>query len=226
MSAYETSGTVAVPHACDGLAFALESPDTPFHYSPTFRAYSVHDRTGGTEKGLDFCPFCGAPFPLSLRDLYLDRFFDAHPDADLGDVPCQEGLRGGDAWWRDDPELTCAVVEIPVTGEQRFPRPCSPAEADLVAAACRMDPGGASPALFAVGRPVWFFPATRRLVADLACRAVPGTEFIQLETPDERLIAFLDVIEGRVVEVTWGETASSVWMGPGDDDSAAWRLAG
>lgn len=223
MSGYGTSGPLALPHACVSLEFALESPNTQFHYRPAFREYSIRDRAVEAEMFIDFCPFCGVRFPPSLRDLFMDRFFDEFPDADLADLPPTGDLRDGDAWWRNDPELTCDVVEIPVMAERRVVRPCSRAEADLVALACRLDSGDALPGLFVAGRPVWFYPAQRRIVSEEVSDDAPGRDFIQLESVDESRVAFIDVCDGRAFGLSWGESASSVWVDLEHRGPSTWR---
>lgn len=72
----------------------------PLDYEPRIREYRLpHYGESNVSQVLEFCPFCGAELPPSLRDAYGDaleklglEFFDEPPEQFLSD-----------AWWWPQP---------------------------------------------------------------------------------------------------------------------------
>ena len=87
-----------LPHACDDMREVLESEESALAYNPRFRDYSIAYIDSDSVQIIDYCPFCGAKLPDSLRDEWFDRLealgFD---DPWVDDIP--EEFRD-DRWWR------------------------------------------------------------------------------------------------------------------------------
>lgn len=92
-----TSNSVYLPHASKTMRAAIADLRTPLEYEPRLREYRIPRRESESSQTLDFCPFCGAQLPPSLRDAYGDKlealgleFFEEPP----------EPFRS-DRWWRN-----------------------------------------------------------------------------------------------------------------------------
>jgi len=81
-------------------------------YSPQFREFGLYYHDGDPNvRGeqsisiqlIEWCPFCGAPLPSSLRDLWFERMYESFGKSDLvygkSKVPREYE---SDLWWRRD----------------------------------------------------------------------------------------------------------------------------
>jgi len=105
------------PHPCDGMARALDDLSIPLAYNDKFREHSIPIQDGGSSVAIiQFCPFCGAKLPDSLRDEWFERLDQLGLEPDSPELPLD--LRSG-AWWRrtrPSPEKvskSCCHVGIP-----------------------------------------------------------------------------------------------------------------
>lgn len=53
------------------MAQAVRDPEIPISYYPVFREYSL-DLNSPASKRIDYCPWCSAKLPSSLRDKFFD----------------------------------------------------------------------------------------------------------------------------------------------------------
>ena len=87
------------PHYCETMRYAL-TPDegVPLIYRPKFREYGIPIFDGGPAVMLiDYCPWCGAALPPSLRDEWFEEM--QRRGLEPGDdQPPPDMLT--DAWWR------------------------------------------------------------------------------------------------------------------------------
>lgn len=62
------------PHACSDMLRSLADIDTPLVYNDRLREYGlqVRFRGGNTWDEVNFCPWCGADLPTSLRDEWFE----------------------------------------------------------------------------------------------------------------------------------------------------------
>lgn len=91
MSAY------TLPHACPEMSRFVTDTQVPVSYNARFREYSLSLQGSGGHQLIDFCPWCGAELPGSLRDAFfdeMDRLGIEYPDED----PPEPYV--GDVWWR------------------------------------------------------------------------------------------------------------------------------
>jgi hypothetical protein len=100
------------------MRYAVGDDDIPVYYDAPEREYSVAILDGGNSHLLfEFCPFCGAALPPSVRIVRLDRLrafgFEGFDD----DIPAEYE---SDEWWRrevGDPYGMPAPVLGPITPE-------------------------------------------------------------------------------------------------------------
>lgn len=89
---------VAERHDCKGMRVALDPEVGSLVYTAKFREFGVPIRDGGSSVLIiEFCPFCGARLPASLRDRWFDEL-----DA-LGLEPGDDAIPRPmltDEWWR------------------------------------------------------------------------------------------------------------------------------
>ena len=87
-----------LPHACEDMREVLEAGETALAYQPRYREYSIAYIGSVSVQLIEYCPFCGAKLPDSLRDEWFDRLealgFD---DPWVDDIP-EEFM--DDRWWR------------------------------------------------------------------------------------------------------------------------------
>ena len=92
-----------LPHACDQMRTYVDDPRLPVGYTPRFREYWIPLVDGHAYQRINFCPWCGADLPDSLRYEYFDALEGIDPEFDvmteLSDLPAE--FRG-DSWWRAD----------------------------------------------------------------------------------------------------------------------------
>jgi hypothetical protein len=92
------------PHLCEGMARALADPDIPLVYNDKFREYGITILDGGSSVMLiEYCPFCGAKLPGSLRDEWFNRLDELGLEPESPELPLD--MRSG-AWWRRTRENT------------------------------------------------------------------------------------------------------------------------
>ena len=60
------------PHRCSGMDHALNDERLAINYWPKYREYVLME-TGLSGQVIDYCPWCGAKLPSSLRDALFDR---------------------------------------------------------------------------------------------------------------------------------------------------------
>ena len=101
---------------CDDLKAAIDDPAVVIGYSPVMRSFGilVHDVGLTAPKGgwfaprsftithrIDFCPWCGTPFPGSLRDAYFEVLEQSYKITDPLDTPLEDlpAEMRSDAWW-------------------------------------------------------------------------------------------------------------------------------
>jgi len=86
----------SLPHACEGMAQAVEDARVPVVYLPKFREFglAVDDHV---IQAIEYCPWCAAQLPTSLRGEYFERLDQLGLEPESSEVPLD--LRS-DAWWR------------------------------------------------------------------------------------------------------------------------------
>ncbi|MCG8349508.1 MAG: hypothetical protein MI924_17215 [Chloroflexales bacterium] len=87
------------PHYCETMRYAL-TPDegVPLIYRPKFREYAMPIFDGGSSVVLiDYCPWCGAALPPSLREEWFEEMQRCGLEPG-DDQPPPDMLT--DAWWR------------------------------------------------------------------------------------------------------------------------------
>lgn len=87
-----------VSSTCDQHPDRFDCPDALIHYSPQFREYGLIIHDGGESwMAIDYCPWCGARLPPSLRDEWFDRLERLGLEPDSPFVPA---AMCSDEWWR------------------------------------------------------------------------------------------------------------------------------
>lgn len=91
------------PHACSDMLRSLADIDTPLVYIDHLREYGlqVRFRGGGTKDQVNFCPWCGAELPGSLRDEWFEAVESLGLEPGIDQVPpeYEDGT-----WWRSRTE--------------------------------------------------------------------------------------------------------------------------
>lgn len=87
----------SVPHSCQGMDGWLAEEDVPIGYDPKFREFYLDVPDTGSYIVFNYCPWCGARLPISLREEWFDRIFALGLDGPE-DSRIPEDLRS-DAWW-------------------------------------------------------------------------------------------------------------------------------
>jgi hypothetical protein len=76
----------------------IHENDSGLVYNSKFREYGIRILDGGSSCVLiDYCPWCSARLPETLRDLWFTRIEDLDIDPYSGNIP-EEFL--SDAWWK------------------------------------------------------------------------------------------------------------------------------
>lgn len=87
------------PHACSDMLRSLADIDTPLVYNDHLLEYGlqVRFRGGDTWDEVNFCPWCGAELPASLRDEWFEELEGLGLDPGFDKTPpeYQDGT-----WWR------------------------------------------------------------------------------------------------------------------------------
>ena len=78
-------------YCCDSLKYALEDESIPVQYVSKFREYGIRVLDGGSSYlSIEFCPWCGAKLPTSLRDKWFDAIESRGIDpADVDAIPAE-----------------------------------------------------------------------------------------------------------------------------------------
>lgn len=93
-------------HCCEQMVLQLKNERVPINYSPRFREYSILLTNSSALQIIDYCPWCGAKLPVSLRDLWFEKLeqligesiYDiAFDKTRLQEIP--ESYRD-DGWWK------------------------------------------------------------------------------------------------------------------------------
>lgn len=79
----------------------LADDSIPIHYEPKLREYYLDIPNSDGAIVLNFCPWCGAQLPPSLRDEWFDRIFDL--DLDGPEDPRIPADMRSDLWWKGRP---------------------------------------------------------------------------------------------------------------------------
>jgi hypothetical protein len=87
-----------LPHTCELIAMAISEPRMPVDYIAKYREYCIDLDGGPVTQVIEYCPFCGAQLPASLRDEWFDRLDELGLEPDSPDIP--DEMRD-DRWWRD-----------------------------------------------------------------------------------------------------------------------------
>lgn len=67
-------------------------------YVPKFREYGIHILDGGSSyMTINYCPWCGALLPSSLREQWFDRLEELGLEPDSENLPV---MLTTDGWWR------------------------------------------------------------------------------------------------------------------------------
>lgn len=90
------------PHLCETMRRSLEDREMPVEYSDRLREYTLRSDDGSIQQGMDFCPFCGAELPVSVRNEFVRRLRAMGLDPWEDERP--PAYRTG-AWWRNDPKF-------------------------------------------------------------------------------------------------------------------------
>ena len=85
-----------LPHACELMRIVLEDGRSALEYDPSWRDYTIAYLGDGPVQRIEWCPFCGARLPLSLRDAWLTRRDELGIEPG-GELPPE--MRD-DRWWR------------------------------------------------------------------------------------------------------------------------------
>jgi hypothetical protein len=87
----------AITSTCDQHPDRFDCPDALLDYNPRFREYGliVHDGDAAVVV-IDYCPWCGAKLPVSLRDEWFDQLDQLGLEPDSPFIPA--AMRSGE-WW-------------------------------------------------------------------------------------------------------------------------------
>lgn len=67
---------------------AIQDSDLPVRFVPKFREYGIDILDGGTSyQSINFCPWCGAKLPHSLRKEWFDHLENIGIDPADGVIP-------------------------------------------------------------------------------------------------------------------------------------------
>jgi hypothetical protein len=89
---------------CDELRKYVDVPSSPLVYLSSFREFGlIASPAEPVLQKIDYCPFCGAKFPKSLRDEWFERIWEMGLDSNSQDIP--DRFRG-DEWWRVDSKVS------------------------------------------------------------------------------------------------------------------------
>jgi hypothetical protein len=92
-------------HCCSTMNHYLSLKNNRFYYSPLMREYAIDNKNAITIRLLNYCPWCGAKLPASLRDEYFSVLEKEYGlDLCLSDVWERSPLIPpeflSDEWWR------------------------------------------------------------------------------------------------------------------------------
>lgn len=84
-------------HCCQGMGDAL-AQEVAVVYIPEFREYGIRILDGGTSiQTIQFCPWCGARLPNSLRDAWFEELERLGLEPESEELP--DRLKT-DEWWK------------------------------------------------------------------------------------------------------------------------------
>ena len=84
---------------CEEMSFHLQQGDIGINFVAKFREYSLDYLDGGSStQAIDFCPWCGAQLPTSLRNKWFEVIERLGFEPDSSEIP-DEML--SEAWWRN-----------------------------------------------------------------------------------------------------------------------------
>ncbi|WP_407670663.1 DUF6980 family protein [Nocardia suismassiliense] len=87
----------SVRHSCEGMDAWTANDSIPIGYNPKFGEFYVEVPDSDSYIALNYCPWCGARLPPSLRDQWFDRIFDLGLDGPE-DPGVPDDMKS-DAWW-------------------------------------------------------------------------------------------------------------------------------
>jgi hypothetical protein len=87
------------PHYCDTMRIVLSGDEYPIAFSPKFREYGLEIMDGGSSYlVLNYCPWCGAKLPDTLRNRWFDELEALGIDPNEDEVPPEFT---DSRWYRD-----------------------------------------------------------------------------------------------------------------------------
>ncbi|MBB3043122.1 hypothetical protein KM427_05585 [Nocardioides sp. LMS-CY] len=89
-----------LPHDCPQMRTFIEDSRLPIGYTDRFREYWIELVAGHRAlQVIEFCPWCGAELPRSLRDEYFDALEPLEVDIGtaVDELPAEYR---DDTWWR------------------------------------------------------------------------------------------------------------------------------
>ncbi len=92
--------TAQANHRCDEHPNGLDCPDLFVYYSPVFREYGLVNHVEHEVGIIDFCPWCAARLPESLRDRWFEELSALGIDPWNAEVP--EAFLSS-SWWSSAP---------------------------------------------------------------------------------------------------------------------------
>lgn len=107
------------PHFCEEMRDALQDPRVPVSYDDKLREYDLV-MDGDIGQSIEYCPFCGAELPVSVRREWFRRLraMGLDPWEDERPPSYQTG-----EWWRTDPAFLDPRSDgyaIPPIGVRQF----------------------------------------------------------------------------------------------------------
>jgi uncharacterized protein DUF6980 len=87
------------PHLCVTMAALLGHEPDIIDYGDRFRQYSIPYCGDSSIQGIEYCPWCGAKLPESLRAVWVSRIQSLGYEVLDPEIPAR--YRSG-AWWREE----------------------------------------------------------------------------------------------------------------------------
>lgn len=88
-------------YCCIKMNNIIEEGEVPIIYCSKFREYGIKICNSDAYQAIDYCPWCGKKFPVSLRDEWFDTLekmlqnFDGFADRRIPDD------FQSDKWWKE-----------------------------------------------------------------------------------------------------------------------------
>lgn len=90
-------------HCCEEMSHAIREGEIAIRYVDKFREYGIAILDGGTaHQVIQYCPWCGAKLPLSLRDEWFARLQDL--GLEPGDAAIPKSMKNSEWWKKKTPE--------------------------------------------------------------------------------------------------------------------------